>query len=222
MSLRRNEISAAMRILPLALLAAAFALAGCGDILPKPAPPPALYRLTAAAIFPPVSRAAPTQLQIEVPQRGSGARYHAHRAEPQRDDARLFRRRCLDGPAAAGAPGAAAGELPATRIASSRSPVPAGAARTTRSSPSSSGISRRNMAAAGPPQWRIELSADLIDPATRSQVIATRCFTGEVPAAAERHGGDRRRRGPGLARRRDARSSIGRRIRWRAVPRGAR
>ena len=63
----RHEVFAAMRSLPLALLAAAVALAGCSDILPKPAPPPALYRLTAAGDFPAGGAPASIQLLIEAP-----------------------------------------------------------------------------------------------------------------------------------------------------------
>ena len=100
-----------MRTLPLALFAAAFALAGCSDILPKPAPPPALYRLTAAAIFR-RWRVVAEATADRYPDGRRGARQHAHRLEPQRDDARLFRRLGVDRSAAGTAADAAAGKLP--------------------------------------------------------------------------------------------------------------
>lgn len=42
-------------------------LSGCGSILPTPAPPPALYHLTAARDFPPVGAAIATQLVVDSP-----------------------------------------------------------------------------------------------------------------------------------------------------------
>jgi cholesterol transport system auxiliary component len=43
------------------------ALAGCTNLLPKPAPPPALYRLTPAGEFPAAASVVPVQLVIDVP-----------------------------------------------------------------------------------------------------------------------------------------------------------
>ena len=56
-----------MRFSPIAAIAAALLLAGCGGILPKPAPPPALYRLTAVDDFPAAASRSPAQLQIDAP-----------------------------------------------------------------------------------------------------------------------------------------------------------
>lgn len=42
-------------------------LTGCGSILPQPAPPPALYRLTPADGFPAPARVIPLQLAIDAP-----------------------------------------------------------------------------------------------------------------------------------------------------------
>lgn len=56
-----------MRIaLRLSGLAATLMLAACGNILPQPAPPPALYRLTPAADFAPGPQVA-AQLAVEAP-----------------------------------------------------------------------------------------------------------------------------------------------------------
>jgi cholesterol transport system auxiliary component len=44
-----------------------FALAGCGNILPQPAPPPLLYRLTPASQFSAPGRAVPVQLVVDAP-----------------------------------------------------------------------------------------------------------------------------------------------------------
>jgi cholesterol transport system auxiliary component len=48
------------------------ALAGCGGILPKPASPPALYRLTAATDQPPSPVTAPVQLLVGMPEAEAG------------------------------------------------------------------------------------------------------------------------------------------------------
>ncbi len=56
-------MSAAMRMLAVIALAA---LAGCGSVLPEPAPPPNLYRLTPASDFAPGPRI-PIQLVVEMP-----------------------------------------------------------------------------------------------------------------------------------------------------------
>lgn len=53
----------ALRVL---VLAETLALAACGGLLPQPAPPPALYRVTAAADFTPGPRIA-AQLAVDVP-----------------------------------------------------------------------------------------------------------------------------------------------------------
>jgi len=48
------------------ILAALLGLAGCSGILPQPAPPPHLYRLTAATDFP-AGPVAPVQLVVDLP-----------------------------------------------------------------------------------------------------------------------------------------------------------
>jgi cholesterol transport system auxiliary component len=178
MSFRRHEISAAMRIFPLALFAAAFALAGCGDILPKPVPPPALYRLTAVGDFPSGVAAAPTQLQIEVPN-----------AEAALDTTRIALSRSattLDYFADAAwtdrLPLVLQSQLLASFQNAHRLLALAGAGAAAHSDALLT-IELRHFeaqyGAAGPPQWRIELNADLISAVDR-KVIATRLFTGSA------------------------------------------
>lgn len=177
----RHEISAAMRRLPLALLAAALALAGCGDILPKPAPPPALYRLTAPADFP--SRGAPAtiQLQVEVPN-----------AEAALDTTRIALSRSattLDYFADAAWTDRLPLVLQAQLLASFQNAhrlLPIAGAAAAAHGDAILTIDLRHFEAqyggSGLPQWRIELNADLIS-ATDRKVIATRLFTGSAAAA---------------------------------------
>lgn len=180
MSFGRHEISAAMRIFPLALLAAV-ALAGCSDILPKPAPPPALYRLAAASDFPRGAAPASIQLQIEAPN-----------AEAAIDTTRIALSRSsttLDYFADAAwtdrLPLVLQAQLLASFQNAHRLVAIAGAASSARSD-AILAIALRHFEAqyggAGAPQWRIELNADLISTADR-KVIATRLFTGSAIAA---------------------------------------
>ena len=176
----RHRSPAAMRSLPLALLAAAVALAGCGDILPKPAPPPALYRLTAAGDFPSAGAPASIQLQIEVPG-----------AEAALDTARIALSRSattLDYFADAAwtdrLPLVLQAQLMASFQNAHRLLPLAGAA----SAAQGDAILTMNLrhfeaqyAGTAPPQWRIELNADLISASDR-KVIATRLFTASAAA----------------------------------------
>jgi cholesterol transport system auxiliary component len=173
---------APLRTLPLVLLAAAFALTGCGDILPKPAPPPALYRLTAASDFPAAGASSPKQLQIDIPT-----------ADAALDSTRIALSRSattLD----YFADSAWTDRLPVllqTRLLesfqSAHRLVALGAgARSAAHGDVVLLINLRHFeaqyGASGPPQWRIELNADLVSAADR-KVIASRLFTGQVPAA---------------------------------------
>lgn len=168
-----------MRILPIVLLAAC-ALAGCSGILPKPAPPPALYRLTAASDFPSAASVSPLQLQIETPA-----------AEAALDTTRIALSRSpttLDYFADA----AWTDRLPvvlAARLVDSfenahRLVVLAGAAEA--HSDAVLTVALRHFeaeyGAAGPPRWRIELTASLVSVAD-GKVIATRTFAGAADAA---------------------------------------
>jgi cholesterol transport system auxiliary component len=173
------RIFAAMRTLPLALLAAAaLTLIGCSDILPKPAPPPALYRLTAAGDFPSAAVLAPTQLQIEVPS-----------AEAALDTTRVALSRSattLDYFADAAwtdrLPLVLQAQLLASFQNAHRVVALAGAASAAHGD-AVLAIELRHFEAqyggSGPPQWRIELNADLITAVDR-KVIATRLFTGSA------------------------------------------
>src|SRR6185437_88004 len=180
MSFGRHEISAAMRIFPLALLAAV-ALAGCSDILPKPAPPPALYRLAAASDFPRGAAPASIQLQIEAPN-----------AEAAIDTTRIALSRSsttLDDVADAAWTDRLPLVLQAQLLASfpnAHRPVAIVGAASSARSDAILAFALRHFEAqyggAGAPQWRIELNADLISTADR-KVIATRLFTGSAIAA---------------------------------------
>jgi cholesterol transport system auxiliary component len=169
------------RTLPLVLLAAAFALTACGDILPKPAPPPALYRLTAATDFPAAGSASPMQLQIDIPI-----------ADAALDSTRIALSRSpttLD----YFADSAWTDRLPVvlqTRLLESFQSAHRLVALA-RASTAAQGdvvliINLRHFeaqyGASGPPQWRVDLNADLVSAADR-KVIATRSFTGTAPAA---------------------------------------
>ena len=178
MNFGHHEIFGAMRTLPLALLAAALMLTGCSDILPKPAPPPALYRLTAAGDFPSRTALAPIQLQIEVPN-----------AEAALDTARIALSRSattLDYFADAAwtdrLPLVLQAQLLASFQNAHRLVAIAGASSAARSDAVLI-IELRHFEAqyggSGPPQWRIELNADLIS-ANDRKVIATRLFTGSA------------------------------------------
>ena len=178
MNFGHHEIFGAMRTLPLALLAAALMLTGCSDILPKPAPPPALYRLTAAGDFPSRTALAPIQLQIEVPN-----------AEAALDTTRIALSRSattLDYYADAAwtdrLPLVLQAQLLASFQNAHRLVAIAGASSAARSDAVLI-IELRHFEAqyggSGPPQWRIELNADLIS-ANDRKVIATRLFTGSA------------------------------------------
>jgi cholesterol transport system auxiliary component len=178
MNFGRHEISTGMS-LPLALLAAAFALAGCGDILPKPAPPPALYRLTAASDFPSGGVPASIQLQVEVPS-----------AEAALDTTRIALSRSattLDYFADAAWTDRLPLMLQAQLVANFQNAhrlLPIAGAASAAHGDAILTIDLRHFEAqyggSGPPQWRIELSANLIS-ATDRKVIATRLFTGSAP-----------------------------------------
>lgn len=172
-----------MRNSPIAVLAAAaLVLAGCGGILPKPAPAPALYRLTAAAGFPaaapsvsgaqllvaePTAEAALDTTRIALSRSATTLDYFADAAWTDRLPV-ILQARLLDSfqnahrlIALAGAASAAHGDAILT-------------------------VELRhfeaNYGASGPPRWRIELTADLINEADR-KVIATRTFTADAAAA---------------------------------------
>jgi cholesterol transport system auxiliary component len=162
------------------VLAAGFALAACGDILPKPAPPPALYRLTAATDFPRTATTAPVQLQIEIPSAEAGldtTRIALSRSATTLDyfaDAAwtdrlplMVQDRLLESfenshrlVAFASAGSARGGAILAVQLRHFEA----------------------QYAGEGPPRWRIELSAALIE-ATDRKVIASRSFTGGADAA---------------------------------------
>jgi len=181
MKLGHPEIPAIMRTLPLALLATALALAGCGDILPKPAPPPALYRLTAAGNFPSGGAPPSIQLQVEVPN-----------AEAALDTTRIALSRSattLDYFADAAwtdrLPLMLQGQLLASFQNAHRLLPIAGGASAARGDAILT-IELRHFeaqyGASGLPHWRIELDADVVSAADR-KVIATRLFTGSAAAA---------------------------------------
>jgi cholesterol transport system auxiliary component len=168
-----------MRTFPLLLLAAALALTGCvGDILPKPQPPPALYRLTAAGDFPSSATLAPIQLQIDIP-----------RAEAALDTTRIALSRSattLDYFADAAWTDRLPVVLQAQLLASFQNAHrivalggTGGAARNDAILVIELRHFEAQYGAAGPPQWRIEMSADLIAVVDR-RVIATRLFTGNT------------------------------------------
>src|SRR5262249_40578823 len=158
--------------------AAAFALAGCGDILPKPAPPPALYRLTAPGDFPAGGAPATIQLQVEAPN-----------AEAALDTTRIALSRStttLDYFADAAWTDRLPLVLRRQLLASFQNAhrlLPIAGAAAAAHGDAILTIELRHFEAqysgAGLPQWRIELNADLISAADR-KVIATRLFTGSA------------------------------------------
>jgi cholesterol transport system auxiliary component len=166
--------------LPIALVAAGLALAGCNGVLPKPAPPPALYRLTAASDFPAGANAAPIQLQIEVPA-----------AEAALDTPRIALSRSattLDYFADA----AWTDRLPLmleARLVDSFDNAHRLVALAARAADARSDAMltlelrhfEAEYGASGPPRWRIELTAHLVSTTDR-KVIATRTFTGAADA----------------------------------------
>lgn len=160
---------------------ATLALAGCGGILPQPAPPPQLYRLTPAAQFSAAQRAVPTQLVIDAPA-----------AEAALDTTRIALARgptSLDYFADAAWTDRLSSMLQALLIASFDK-----ADRIVAVGPQN-GELRANVAlvstvmhfeaaygSGGPPKWRIEITAKLVRMPERS-FIAARSFAAEVPAA---------------------------------------
>jgi cholesterol transport system auxiliary component len=176
----RQHIPAAVKSLRLALLAAAFALVGCGDILPKPAPPPALYRLTAARDFPAGGSPAPIQLQIEAPS-----------AEAALDTTRIALSRSattLDYFADAAWTDRLRLVLQSQLMASFQNAhrlLPIAGAASAAHGDALLTIDIRHFEAqytgTALPQWRIELNADLISASDR-KVIATRLFTASAAA----------------------------------------
>jgi cholesterol transport system auxiliary component len=189
----RNEIAcraaklftgmfAVMRTLPFALLAAALMLAGCGDILPKPPPAPALYRLTAAGDFPVGAAMLPTQLQIEVPSAEAGldtTRIALSRSATSLD---YF----ADSAWTDRLPLLLQAQLLASFQNAHRLVALAGAGSAARGDVILDIALRHFEAqygASGPPQWRIELNADLVSAVDR-KVIATRLFTADVAVPA--------------------------------------
>ncbi|HLI22946.1 MAG TPA: ABC-type transport auxiliary lipoprotein family protein [Stellaceae bacterium] len=165
----------------LAGLALALVLAACSGILPKPAAPPALFRLTAASDFPAAASLRPIQLAVAPPSAEAALDttrialsrspttldYFADAAWTDRLPA-LLQARLVDSFANAHRLVALAGEA---SVAHSDAVLV---------------IAVRHFEAQydggnGPPLWRIELSADLVGTGDR-KVIATRTFTGEAPA----------------------------------------
>lgn len=171
-----------MRAWPVAIAAVAVSLAGCAGLLPKPPPPPALYRLTAAKDFP-ASGIASTQLAIDVP-----------RADAALDTTRIVLSRSptsLDYFADSAWTDRLSLMLQARLIDSfdNAHRLVAFTAATTAAQPEAIlVIDLRHFEAqygsAGPPRWRIELTADLIAVADR-KTIATRTFA--ATAAASRN-----------------------------------
>ena len=168
----------ALRLAALATLA----LAGCGGILPQPAAPPPLYRLTPAAQGPAApQRAVPTQLVIDAPE-----------AEAALDTTRIALARgptSLDYFADAAWTDRLSSMLQALLIASFDK-----ADRIAAVGPQN-GELRANVAlvssvthfeaaygSEGPPKWRIEITAKLVRMPERT-FIAARSFAAEVPAA---------------------------------------
>lgn len=165
----------------LLLAVLALVLAGCnGSLLPKPASPPTLYRLTAANEFPQAASLLPIQLAVATPS-----------AEAALDTTRIALSRSpttLDYFADA----AWTDRLPVilqARLVDSfdnahRLVALAGEASAAHSD-AILAIALRHFEAqydgSGAPRWRIELTADLIS-ATDRKVIATRTFVGEAPA----------------------------------------
>ena len=165
---------------PLAALAT-LALAGCGGILPQPAPPPQLYRLTPAAQFSAPQRAVPTQLVIDAPE-----------AEAALDTTRIALARgptSLDYFADAAWTDRLSSMLQALLIASFDK-----ADRIAAVGPQN-GELRANVALVstvmhfeavycgeGAPKWRIEITAKLVRMPERT-FIASRSFAAEAPAA---------------------------------------
>jgi cholesterol transport system auxiliary component len=171
----------------IALLAAlALLLGGCSgfSLLPHPAPPPALYRLNAAADFPSNSAAPSTAVQLAVA---------APRAEAALDTARIALTR---GPTTVDyfADAAWTDRLPL--ILQARLLDSFGNAHRTIAIANDGGLVRADAVLAvdlrhfeavysgdAAPLWRVEITANLINQAT-SRVIATRGFSADMPAAA--------------------------------------
>ncbi len=171
-------MSRSFRVLPLVLL---LGLAGCGGILPKPAAPPSLYRLTAASGFTATAAPVPVQLLIDAPS-----------AEAALDTTRI-------------ALGRSATTLDyfADAAWTDRLPVVV-QARLVQSFENSHRLAAVSAAAtlfrvdavlttelhhfeasydgAGAPHWRIEIAVKLIHQPDR-KLVAERIFTGDVPAA---------------------------------------
>lgn len=171
-----------MRMRPIFLLVLATALAGCGDILPKPLPPPALYRLTAAHDFPAgATTTRGVQLQIAAPS-----------AEAALDSTRVALSRSptsLDYFADA----AWSDRLPLVLQARLRDSFDNAHRLVAMAGEDSAAQSdailtlelrhfEADYSAAAAPQWRIELTANLIGTTDR-KVMATRIFTATEPAA---------------------------------------
>lgn len=164
------------------LAAAALVLVGCSGILPKPAPAPALYRLTAAAGFSAAAPAGnPVQLLVAVPS-----------AEAALDTTRIALSRSpttLDYFADAAWTDRLPIVLQARLLDSFQNAhrlVALGGASSAAHGDAILTVELRHFeadyGASGPPRWRIELTADLINDADH-MVIATRTFTADAAAA---------------------------------------
>jgi cholesterol transport system auxiliary component len=156
-------------------------LAGCGGILPKPAPEPSLYRLTAATDFAANGRTVPVQLVVEAPAveaaldttRIALARtpttldYFADAAWTDRVSLLLqsLLIESLDNAHRLAAVGSQTGVLRADAVLVTELRH-----------------FEANYAGAGPPRWRIELTAKLVKMPERT-ILGNRSFKGESEAA---------------------------------------
>lgn len=159
---------------------AVLALVGCGSVLPKPAPPPALYRLTPAADFAAGADPIAVQLAVEVPS-----------AEAALDTTRIALTRSLttlDYFADASWTDRLAIMLQALLLASLDN-----SHRLAAAGPQSGALrpdavlvtELRHFEAvyggAGPPRWQVELAAKLVKLPERT-ILADRDFRGEEAA----------------------------------------
>jgi cholesterol transport system auxiliary component len=164
------------RLVFLALLV----LAGCGGILPKPAPEPSLYRLTAATGFAATGRTVPVQLVVEAPA-----------VEAALDTTRIALARSpttLDYFADAAWTDRVSSLLQSLLIESLDNShrfaavgPPSGALRGDAVLLTELRHFEASYADAGPPRWRVELTAKLVKMPERT-ILGTRSFHGESDA----------------------------------------
>lgn len=160
---------------------ALLALAGCSNILPKPAPPPALYRLTPASEFPAAASVVPVQLVIDAPT-----------AEAALDTVRIALARSpttLDYFADAAWTDRLSGMVQSSLIKSLDNSHRIAAVGPQNGALRGDVVLVTELrhfeavyAAAGPPRWRIELTAKLIKMPERT-ILADRAFRGEEAAS---------------------------------------